>query len=348
VESNPSAVSRNCTAFCLTSTHAHPEPPEPSPHQPPPTNHRAGNPHVALTQLTCSWRFTAFERLRALISSVYARDGLALTAPAARHARQDAAGSTEGSSSKQAAAAVVVTPLIDPTASPLGCKAAAAVAAAAQQVMPALMGGRGGLSGLSAAAAAAAAQAPLFGGVRGMGTAVVGAMNLELLAEDESTTTATSAADGDGRHGGSGLDQVCGSSSDCEGEEGGAADSPGCGVDDDDDGDVWHRVWSQGSGLVLVVHEECASSKHNAVEVEVVRRIVQVRARCADRSWRVPFFEVLLGCCGRLPLQSSLPRSTLHPPQPQANPPNPHLPSPPHPPRPPHLRSAQRSATWQS
>lgn len=45
------------------------------------------------------------------------------------------------------------------------------------------------------------------------------------------------------------------------------------------EGGVWREVWGNWCQLVLVVHDEGASVKHNPLEVEVIKHIVMVRGQ---------------------------------------------------------------------
>ncbi len=215
---------------------------------------------MVLTQLACSWRFAAFEPLRTLIGSVYRRDGLVLAAPEIPSAASPRTSSSPGAGSRVGGADNPVAPGTPAPCAPpqgvappplLGRAAAAALAAAGRQVMPELLGGAE--LGLGAGAVAKPAAAPFSpAGGRGFRTgAVVAALTLEL--EEESS----------GDDGESAANQM-------RQEEVAAAVV-------EEEGDVWRRVWSEGSGLVLVTHDEDASSKYNPLEVEVVRLIAQVR-----------------------------------------------------------------------
>ncbi|KAI8465653.1 MAG: hypothetical protein J3K34DRAFT_487149 [Monoraphidium minutum] len=217
---------------------------------------RAGAPHVLLTQLSSSWRFVAFDELRALIASVYRRDGLHLTAApgagelAPQHGTAPGGGGGPGAARPRgrpprvAAAAPVGRAL----AGALGGAAAAALSAAGGEVLPGLLGTPLD-SGLIAL------------GARGYGgAAAVGAMALE-LSEDEASDDAWNNAAAAG-----------GPGSAAAGSEDGGEDGDG----------VWRRVWEGGARLVLVVHDEAASAKHNPLEVEVVRRIMQAAPECVS------------------------------------------------------------------
>ena len=117
------------------------------------------------------------------------------------------------------------------------------------------------------AAAPAPVAEPLLvaAGARGYGTAaVVAAMAVEPCSDD----------DGDSGSGGSGSEV----GSDTGTMPAAAASGIGGGGDDSGAGDaVWRRVWAAGRQLVLVVHGERGSATHNALEVEVVTRLLAAR-----------------------------------------------------------------------
>jgi hypothetical protein len=255
---------------------------------------------VALTQLSTSWRFTRFEELRALIASVYKRDGLELAAavpateddaPSDNRARAAAwvdggsgSSSTAGSGAEPVPAAperrgrgrprkeqapagapaaagprVAAAGAVDSAhAGVVGASAAAALSAAGGQVLPGLLGG-GGVE--------VATSSGAFAASRRMGTAAVGAMALELV-EDEGSDNEGGAASGRVKAS-SGRARAAAAARAAHGVQG---------------SNVWRRVWEEGGRLVLVVHDEAASSKHNLVEVEIIRRIMEVRAGSLQES----------------------------------------------------------------
>lgn len=206
----------------------------------------AGAARTVVSRLSSSWRFGAFEELRALISNVYRRDGLTLEAAGAELAADRMA---------RAEARPVGTACVGGAlAGVLGGAAAAALGAAACQAVPGLLGGAGG---------AAAGFLPL--GARAYGVVAVGAMSLEPepIADEGSDTEG-----GGGRvASGVGAKTLARPAATARAALGGAGD------------DVWRRVWGAGGRLVLVVHDESSSVKHNALEVELVSRIMQVCTR---------------------------------------------------------------------
>jgi hypothetical protein len=270
--------------FCRLKRDPCPAAPPPlAPRPPAPNLPTSGAPHVALTQLSCSWRFSTFDRLRALIASVYARDRLSLVAPPSPTppalARalvpaypKPAMPATAASPRRTAAPRLPATrasggagPAVAGGA-PLGPAAASAIAAAGGEVLPGLLGGVGGVGG-------AEAGRPLYGGRRGLVSAAVGAMSLELMEGDDalphSPATPPPAAPPSGAPPPPPVPARRAPAA-APGRRGGEGAS------------LWARAWAAGAGqLVLVLHDEAASAKHNALEVEVVRRIMQVSGRGA-------------------------------------------------------------------
>lgn len=237
---------------------------------------------MVLSQLTCSWRFARFPSLRRHISHTYARDGLTLSAPPGAGGAEEARGGSESevataslrlrvvppAASATAASSAATSPAGSsgpwtfttppPPAPPLDGAAAAALAAAGRQVLPALLG-TGGISG-TPPVLLHAAGAPAAGAfARGMRTvAVVGALSLEPLSDDD-----------DGSGSGSCSDASSSAASRSPGAAAAAGSSSG-------DSALWRSVWDPARQLVLVVHDEASSDRHNPVEVAIVRRIMQV------------------------------------------------------------------------